>query len=76
MKYIIESRFKEILDERGMKQSHFVKKYGMSATTLSALYRGESAPTLAYALIIAKELDKTVEDIWNVIINEEKSPDL
>ncbi|MBT2735122.1 helix-turn-helix transcriptional regulator [Bacillus sp. ISL-7] len=71
MKIAVESRLKEILDERGIKQSHFVKKFKMSATTLSALYRGESLPTLAYALVIANELGLKVEDIWAIKNKEE-----
>lgn len=70
MKIEVISKFKEILDGRGIKQSHFVKKYGMSATTISALYRG-GVPTLAYALIISKELNLKVEDIWDVHNNRD-----
>jgi putative transcriptional regulator len=51
------------MDDRGIKQSHFVKKYNISATTMSALYRG-GMPTLLTAYIIAKELNLMIEDIW------------
>ncbi|MDK7664396.1 MAG: DNA-directed RNA polymerase subunit alpha C-terminal domain-containing protein [Bacillota bacterium] len=57
------SRVKDIFDERGIKQSHIVRKYGISATTMSAIYRG-SIPTLQNAYIIAQELRLPIEEIW------------
>lgn len=60
---MIESRLKEILDNRGIKQSHFVR-LGISNTTMSALYRNKRVPTLETALIIAQELGLSVEEIW------------
>ncbi|MBG9548470.1 helix-turn-helix transcriptional regulator [Cytobacillus firmus] len=60
----MKSRLKDILDERGIKQSHFVKKFGISPKTMSALYRGETTPTLINAYRIAKELGLKIEDIW------------
>lgn len=59
----MKSRVKEIFDQRGIKQSHIVKKYGISATTMSAIYRG-TIPTLQNAYIIAKELGLPIEEIW------------
>jgi transcriptional regulator with XRE-family HTH domain len=64
---IVASRLREIMDSRGIKQSHFVKKYKISANTMSMLYRGESVPTLANALIISKELRMNIEEIWYII---------
>lgn len=60
----MKSRLKEVMDARGIKQSHFVKKFGISAKTMSALYRGESIPTLPNAYRIAKELGLHIEEIW------------
>lgn len=57
------------MDERGIKQSHFVRKFGINASTMSALYRGESIPTYPYAYIIAKELDKNMNEIWPVKVS-------
>lgn len=65
----MKSRVKEIFDQRGIKQSHIVKKYGISATTMSAIYRG-TIPTLQNAYIIAKELGLPIEDIWYDDINK------
>ncbi len=59
----MKSRVKEIFNERGIKQSHFVKKYGISATTMSAIYRG-TIPTLQNAYIIAQEIGLPIEEIW------------
>ncbi|MDD9312620.1 helix-turn-helix transcriptional regulator [Cytobacillus firmus] len=65
----MKSRLKEVMDERGIKQSHFVKKYGISAKTMSTLYRG-TIPTLQNAYIIAKELGLPIEEIWYDDINK------
>jgi putative transcriptional regulator len=63
---LVHSNLKEILDSRGIKQSHFVRKFGISNTTMSALYRGERVPTLHTALVIANELRMNVEEIWYI----------
>lgn len=63
MNHVFRSRFKEVLDDRGMKQSHFVRNCGISAKTMSVLYRG-GEPTLATAYKIAKELGLYIEEIW------------
>lgn len=65
----MKSRVKEIFDNRGIKQSHIVKKYGISATTMSSIYRG-TIPTLQNAYIIAKELGLPIEEIWYDDINK------
>jgi transcriptional regulator with XRE-family HTH domain len=64
---VVISRLKEIMSSRGIKQSHFVRKYKIGANTMSALYRGTSLPTIGTALIIAKELRLNVEEIWYII---------
>ncbi|MGM0776894.1 MAG: helix-turn-helix transcriptional regulator [Bacillota bacterium] len=65
----MKSRLNEVMNERGIKQSHFVKKYGISAKTMSTLYRG-TIPTLQNAYIIAKELGLPIEEIWYDDINK------
>lgn len=62
----MKSNLKAIMDSRGMKQSFLRRKVGISASTMSALYRGESVPTLKVALRIAKELALPVEEIWRL----------
>jgi DNA-binding XRE family transcriptional regulator len=63
---VVASNLKEILDNRGIKQSHFVRKFGISDTTMSKLCRGERVPTLPIALVIANELQIPVEEIWYI----------
>jgi DNA-binding XRE family transcriptional regulator len=55
-----------------MKQRHLARKVGISETTLSQLIRGKTLPTLEVAYKIARELDKSVEDVWPV--DEEEPP--
>ncbi|MDF2902410.1 MAG: Helix-turn-helix domain [Bacillus sp. (in: firmicutes)] len=70
MEYIVEKRLKEVMDERGLKQSHFVKKFGINPSTMSALYRGESVPTYPYSVIISREIGLPAEEIWPVTVKQ------
>lgn len=62
----MNSRLREILDNRGIKQSYLCRKVGVSNTTMSALVRGERLPTLVVAYKIAVELGVHIEDIWYI----------
>jgi len=57
-------RLKEILDEKGLKQSYVCREAGISNTTMSKLVLGKSIPTLPVAYRIAKVLEKPIEEIW------------
>lgn len=59
------NRFREILDERGMKQKFIAEKAGISTTSVSGIYNGH-LPQLETALKIAKVLGLKVEDIWSL----------
>lgn len=59
------NRFREILDERGMKQKFIADKAGISTTSVSMIYKGHM-PQLETALKIAKVLGLKVEDIWSL----------
>lgn len=60
---MLESRLKEILDERGLKYGFVAKKVGIANSTMSSLVNGGS-PTMIVGLRIAKLLQLHVEDIW------------
>ena len=51
-------RCKRVLEERGLSQSKFCRKYGLSQSTLSTYIRGESKSTPAMEERIAAALDK------------------
>jgi putative transcriptional regulator len=59
----MESRLREILDERGIKYIYIAKKIGVRQATMSDLVAG-STPSLKNAYRIAKELDLYIEDVW------------
>lgn len=51
-------RCKRVLEERGLSQSKFCRKYGLSQSTLSQFIRGESKSSPAMMERIAAALDK------------------
>ncbi len=59
----MESRLKEILDERGLKYGFIAKKANITNATMTNLIKG-GIPTLPVAYRIAKVLDLPVEKIW------------
>jgi putative transcriptional regulator len=63
----ITTKLREIIDNRGIKQSHIVRKTGINKSTMTRLVNGETAPTLMNAFKIARELDLKIEDIWKVV---------
>lgn len=65
----MESRLKEILDERGIKYSFIAKKAGIATSTMTNLVKG-GLPTLPVAYRIARELGMSLEEIW---VEEDKN---
>lgn len=65
----IQSCLKEIMEERGLKQTWLAKKIGVRPTTINDLVSGKRLPSLPVALSVAKVLELKIEDIWN-----EKTP--
>lgn len=63
-------RLQEVLDSRGMKQNFLCDMTKISTTSMSALCKGESLPSIKNALKIAKALNKNVEDLWNLLEDE------
>jgi len=60
----MESKLKEILNERMIKQTALAERVNINRRTLSKIVRGEQEPTLRTALKIAKALGVPVEEIW------------
>jgi putative transcriptional regulator len=63
---IMESRFKEILDDRGITQAHIARKTGANKSTIHRLYKYGVIPELPLAYKIARELNLYIEDIWYI----------
>lgn len=60
----METKLKQILKERGIKQSFIAEKAKITPGTLSKIVRGESIPSLPVAIKIARVLETTVEELW------------
>jgi putative transcriptional regulator len=66
----MESRLREILDERGIKYSHVAKKIEMRKSRMTDIVAG-ATPSLKNACRIAKLLDLPVEYIWYELVETE-----
>ncbi|MED1789210.1 helix-turn-helix transcriptional regulator [Brevibacillus laterosporus] len=60
----MQSRLKEILEERGVKQKWLQERVGMSQSAINRIINGKSVPILKDAIRIARVLQLHVEDIW------------
>ncbi|WP_200411365.1 helix-turn-helix transcriptional regulator [Virgibacillus salexigens] len=60
----MKSRLKEILEDKGIKQTHLAKVTGANKSTINRIVNKGAIPALPLAYKIAKELDKHIEDIW------------
>lgn len=64
----METKLKQLITEKGLKQNFIAEKVGVTTATLSKIVRGDSIPTLPVALKIARVLGETVEGLWGDII--------
>ncbi|MED1949007.1 helix-turn-helix transcriptional regulator [Brevibacillus centrosporus] len=67
----IHCKIKEILNERGVKQTFVAKKAGVSLAAFNVLANNRGLPTLEVAYRIADVLDLPVEEIW---VKQNNSP--
>jgi DNA-binding XRE family transcriptional regulator len=65
---VLETKLKQILVERGLKQGFIAEKSGLTPGAFSLIVRGKSLPTLPVAIRIARSLDETVESLWGYMI--------
>lgn len=60
----METKLKKIHNETGIKQSFVAEKAKLTNGAYSQIVRGESLPSLASAVRIARVLNETVESLW------------
>lgn len=66
IKMDVKTNLKDILNDRGLKQSFIAAKIGVRQGTMSNLVNGKTIPTLTVALKIAEVLEMKVEEIWTL----------
>ncbi len=67
----METKLERIIKELGLKKGFVAEKAGISRSAFSLIVTGKSVPTVQAALRIAKVLNKSVEDIWGHLVEEE-----
>ncbi|KPV42036.1 helix-turn-helix transcriptional regulator [Alicyclobacillus ferrooxydans] len=60
----MESKLKDILKSRGIKQKWLEEQTGISHAAMSSLCNHKSEPTLKSARAISKALGVPIEEIW------------
>jgi putative transcriptional regulator len=63
-KFMLKCNLKDILDQRGMKQTFLANKMEVSKQTMNGWIKGKSAPNLDTAFKLADELGCSITDIW------------
>ncbi len=69
--YNLKSKLGQFLKRAGIKQSQLADMLGVSKQLVNAWVAGRSFPSLGIALVIAKFLECSLEDIW--VFEEEPS---
>ncbi|GIO23303.1 helix-turn-helix transcriptional regulator [Oceanobacillus sp. J11TS1] len=63
----MKNNVKKIRMKTSMTQQQLAKKVGVTRQTIGLIEKGEYNPTLQLCVAIAKELDKTLDDLfWEV----------
>jgi DNA-binding XRE family transcriptional regulator len=62
----VTNRLKEILDERGIKQTWLAEKCNVDRSTISSIIAHRYSTNLEVAMKIAQVLDMKIEDIFKI----------
>jgi putative transcriptional regulator len=68
----VETRLKQIMRERGLKQAWVAQQAGISPAQLSLLANGKGEPTLRTARAISRVLGVSIEELWPAEDNKEE----
>lgn len=61
---VMISKFKETIDNMGIRQSHIVEKAKVNKSTVSNLYKNGAIPTYPVAYKISKVINVPMETMW------------
>lgn len=63
----IKNRIREILNERGIKQTWLADKAGLDRSTLSSIVANKHSTSLEAAMKITKVLNLEIEEIFELV---------
>lgn len=63
----IRNRLKEILEERGTKQSWLAEKAGINKSTIGNIIKNRFNTNVEVAIKISDALEMDIKDIWEVV---------
>jgi molybdate-binding protein/DNA-binding XRE family transcriptional regulator len=75
MKTRIQNRVAEIRKSRGLGPSDLARRVNVSRQTIYAIEAGTYVPNTAVSLLIAKELEVSIDDLFSLASESPKSPD-
>lgn len=64
---MVKNKLREILEEKGLKQTWLAQKIGIDRSTLSTVIANKKGTNLETAMRIAKTLNLKMEDIFELI---------
>lgn len=68
----VETRVKELREERGLSQEQLARLLGVTRQTIIAIEKGKYLPSLPLALLLARVFQVRVEDLF--LLREECHP--
>ncbi|MBQ9858104.1 MAG: helix-turn-helix transcriptional regulator [Oscillospiraceae bacterium] len=69
----MHNKMRELRKKAGLTQEELASKANISRPFLSAIENGSAIPTVTKAMAIAKNLDTTVDELFNTDSGEEKN---
>jgi putative transcriptional regulator len=66
----MDSRVKDRRLYFGLTQREIARQVGITSTAMSEIERGVHIPSAVVAILIARELKTSVEDLWGALADE------
>lgn len=64
---VIKNRLREVLEERGIKQTWLAEKAGIDRSTLSSIIANKHSTSLEAAMKITKALNLDINEVFEVV---------
>lgn len=69
---VLHCHLREIINDKGLKQTKLAEKMRVSKQTMSAWSTGRITPPLESAFKLARMLECTVEELWEYVEDDSK----
>lgn len=66
-------KFRKLLKERGVKRKTLAERLGVSVRTVEHWLSGRNRPSVIYVIAMAKLFDMSIESVYAIFKEQEKS---